>query len=511
MSQKISGLASLSAGDLTGSDLLTAVDVSDNTMAPTGTNKKLLVSSLDSRYATAAQGTLADSAVQPGDDVSELNNDAGYLVAADIAGKADKTINIGAGPGLMGGGTLAADRVLALATPTTTVIGGVKRNVRSAGQFVSGIATDGSLEYDTPAGSGDVTGPASSVNGNFASFSGTGGKTIQDSGVSASSFASATHASSHVTGGSDKIRDASSSQDGLMTTAYATKLDGIETAADVTDATNVGASINGATAKTTPVDADALPILDSAASNVLKKVTWANIKTTLKTYFDTLYAKIGPITSSGLTMATGALLGRSTASTGAVEEITIGTGLDLTAGVLSATGGGGGTKNWTLIATRVLAGNTVEDFTGLTAYRNYLFTMEDVCCSANGYELRIRVSTNNGSSFDSGATDYNYDYDFTGIYGPGRGTTDHGKLSYTTRDTVGDGLTGRLVLWTPNINTLKTYYDGKFTENDYNSAEVRGINVNGRRNAISLVNAVRFYFSSGTLNTGTIRCYGWTD
>jgi hypothetical protein len=35
------------------------------------------------------------------------------------------------------------------------------------------------------------------------------------------------HASTHVTGGADKIRDASAAQDGLMTTAFASKLDGI--------------------------------------------------------------------------------------------------------------------------------------------------------------------------------------------------------------------------------------------------------------------------------------------
>ncbi len=47
------------------------------------------------------------------------------------------------------------------------------------------------------------------------------------------------------------------------------------------------------------------------------------------------------ITSSGHTMATGKLLGRSTASTGAIEEITVGSGLSLAGGSLSATGGGG--------------------------------------------------------------------------------------------------------------------------------------------------------------------------
>jgi hypothetical protein len=41
-------------------------------------------------------------------------------------------------------------------------------------------------------------------------------------------------------------------------------------------------------------------------------------------------------------MATARLLGRSTASSGAAEEITVGSGLSLTGGTLSATGGGGG-------------------------------------------------------------------------------------------------------------------------------------------------------------------------
>jgi hypothetical protein len=93
------------------------------------------------------------------------------------------------------------------------------------------------------------------------------------------------HASTHVTGGTDKIRDATAAQDGLMTAAYASKLDGVEAGADVTDATNVASAITGSADKTTPADTDVLPLVDS----VLKKLTWANIKATLKTYFDTLY------------------------------------------------------------------------------------------------------------------------------------------------------------------------------------------------------------------------------
>lgn len=77
-----------------------------------------------------------------------------------------------------------------------------------------------------------------------------------------------------------------------FTTAQETKLAGIEALADVTDAGNVGTAIDGATAKTTPVDADTVPLIDSAAANSLKKLSWANIKATAKTYFDTLYQAI---------------------------------------------------------------------------------------------------------------------------------------------------------------------------------------------------------------------------
>jgi hypothetical protein len=59
--------------------------------------------------------------------------------------------------------------------------------------------------------------------------------------------------------------------------------------------TTVGALITGADEKTTPVDADLVGLSDSAAANILKKLSWTNVKATLKAYFDTIYAAIGAI------------------------------------------------------------------------------------------------------------------------------------------------------------------------------------------------------------------------
>ena len=54
------------------------------------------------------------------------------------------------------------------------------------------------------------------------------------------------------------------------------------------------------TSKTTPVDADLIPLSDSASTFGIKKLTWANTKATLKTYFDTLYTVASSETKSGI-------------------------------------------------------------------------------------------------------------------------------------------------------------------------------------------------------------------
>jgi|GEM_PF-7134561 len=77
--------------------------------------------------------------------------------------------------------------------------------------------------------------------------------------------------------------------------------------------TNVAATIHDAASKTTPVDADELGLVDSAASNVLKKLTWANLKATLKTYFDGIYSTFNGAYSS--------LSGKPTLGTAAALDV----------------------------------------------------------------------------------------------------------------------------------------------------------------------------------------------
>lgn len=68
---------------------------------------------------------------------------------------------------------------------------------------------------------------------------------------------------------------------------------------------DIASGINGATAKTTPVDADLMCLTDSAASWVLKKLTWANLKATLGSTSKTILATRDMTAASGSVAYTG--------------------------------------------------------------------------------------------------------------------------------------------------------------------------------------------------------------
>lgn len=74
----------------------------------------------------------------------------------------------------------------------------------------------------------------------------------------------------------DDIDDTSTTHK-FVTAAQVSKIDSVESNADVTDAGNIGAAVNGASTKATPAGSDKFPILDSAASNALKSMTYTNL------------------------------------------------------------------------------------------------------------------------------------------------------------------------------------------------------------------------------------------
>lgn len=222
----------------------------------------------------------------------------------------------------------------------------------------------------------------------------------------------------------------------------------------------------------------------------------------------------GAITSSGLTQATARLLGRTTASTGAIEEITVGSGLSLSAGSLTATGGSGGAL--VFLEAHTASASATLDFTSFisSTYDEYVFEIVSLIAATNTVNFIMRMGTGAGPTYDSGAN-YSFD-DF--IYRSG-GTATGGAAGQTsiainyTGTAVNNGTAAQagvfaaFRLFDPQSTALYKIVDGRTAYFDSGGFRV-GVIFRGAYESTTAVTAVRFLFSSGNITSGTIRVYG---
>lgn len=185
---------------------------------------------------------------------------------------------------------------------------------------------------------GAATGTSLSVTGNILSYSGTaipaGGTTGSGYTFSSTSnfglfFGSGVPTLSAAQGSLYLRSDGQPYYNTNGSTGWSTLGSGSGTVTSVSVVTANGLAGSVATATTTPA------ITLSTSVNGIAKGNGSAFSTASA---GTDYVAPGAITTSGLTMTTARLLGRTTVSTGAVEEITVGAGLSLSGGSLTATG-----------------------------------------------------------------------------------------------------------------------------------------------------------------------------
>jgi hypothetical protein len=253
------------SGTVTTTSVVTANGVSGTVANDTTTPAITIVLGAIVPTSVAASGTITGSNLT-GSSTGTNTGDQAIVLSGDVSGSGSTGITT----------TIGANKVtygMIQAASTTSRLLGSSPSGTAIDEIIlgTGLSMAGNTLNATASGSGDVTGPSVSVDGDVAVFNGTTGKIIKVGTT---------------TGTGNLVRETSA----ILTTASLLN-------------TNIGTPSGGTLTNCT------FPVA---------------------------------IQNTGITCATARVLGRSTAGTGSVEQISLGSGLSLTAGVLNTTGSGSG-------------------------------------------------------------------------------------------------------------------------------------------------------------------------
>jgi len=192
-----------------------------------------------------------------------------------------------------------------------------------------------------------------------------------------------------------------------------------------------------------------------------------------------------------------------------------------TSGQVLTSNGSAAAPSWQAGGTgmRFIAGTTLSDeaaaisFTQFdnSIYSSYMFVLSNVVPDNGGAVLYLRTSTNGGSSYDSGASDYVYTTNSIAQTGGGTTSATAAQIvlvAHPVGSLLGqDGVSGELLL-TGAGTTERTAVTGTFgvwrDDSQYVSSVTAGV-----RNSAATVNAVRFLFNTGDIERGgKIEMYG---
>lgn len=172
-----------------------------------------------------------------------------------------------------------------------------------------------------------------------------------------------------------------------------------------------------------------------------------------------------------------------------------------------------------LLATKTASASATLDFTEFNnaVYRAYGFEFENVIPATDSTSFWMRFSTNGGSSYDAGGSDYAY-INYAASTASGglsfNNSATAAQILMTFPNDVGnaageEGVTGSAFLLRSGVGAVRTRVNF-----DLNYENPSGLLVmaggKARRNAAQDTDAVRFLFSSGNITSGTIRMYGLT-
>ena len=168
-------------------------------------------------------------------------------------------------------------------------------------------------------------------------------------------------------------------------------------------------------------------------------------------------------------------------------------------------------RDYRFISSATASSSASISFTSLgSAFSKYLVVMTNVAPATDSATLAIRTSTDNGSSYDSGVSDYQYVY--SRIAGTTAQVVDAAASEIILLTPQGNAsnetLSGNLNIFNPSSTSYtQVHYDGTMI-ND--TGEMRLVSASGQRNSAADVDAIQIFFTSGNIASGVFSLYGIT-
>lgn len=163
---------------------------------------------------------------------------------------------------------------------------------------------------------------------------------------------------------------------------------------------------------------------------------------------------------------------------------------------------------WDFIGSVTAAASTI-DFTDIDAtYATYMFVLQDINLSADG-ELEILTDSDNGASYDTGASDYGWATNVTTAANnpfSDAADTEIQLVGTTIGGASNELINGVVFLYNP-AGTSHTGFTWQLQLKNA-SGELTVVVGAGARLSAAAVNAVRFQSTSLNITDGTIRLYG---
>lgn len=176
------------------------------------------------------------------------------------------------------------------------------------------------------------------------------------------------------------------------------------------------------------------------------------------------------------------------------------------------TAGGGGGGGLVLIEQHTAAASASLDFAASISatYDEYLIEFVNIIPATNAVNLRMRMSTDGGATYDSGA---NYSFVVSGLnrFGLGQVGADSGqnfiRLTQSAIDnTATAGVSGSIRLFSPLSTALHKNITGQL--NLLTGGVLETQQASGWYRSTTAVDAFQFLMSSGNITSGNIRVYG---